>query len=61
MHLQHKKRYLGNKTWSSYKMGKKNNFITSIAMPPLNRLYRRRSTMHRKENRYASVHKSDIR
>lgn len=25
-------------------------------MPPLNRLYRRRSTTHRKENRYASVH-----
>lgn len=37
-------------------MGKKNNFITSIAMPLLNRLYRRRSTIHRKENRYASVH-----
>lgn len=25
-------------------------------MPPLNRLYLRRSTTHRKENRYASVH-----
>jgi len=54
--MQRKKCTYETKHEAVIKRKRKDNFITSIAVPPLNRLYRRRSTTHGKENRYAPMH-----